>query len=82
MEINNNAEVSPISGFSFNEEPVATQMAQLSSVTSEFKFMGLYDDFDKRFDDFKTKMEQAGVETYKAEVQKQLNEWLKANGKI
>lgn len=82
MEINNNAEVSPISGFSFNEDPVATAMAQMSSVTSEYKFIGLYDDFDTRFEEFRTKMEQAGVEEYKEEVQNQLNEWLEANGKI
>ena len=61
MEINNNAEVSPISGFSFNEDPVATAMAQMSSVTSEYKFIGLYDDFDTRFEEFRPKMEQAGV---------------------
>ncbi len=81
MEINNNAEVSPISGFSFNEEPVSTQMAQMSSVAGEYKFAGLYDDFEARFEEYRTKMEQAGVEEYKAEVQRQLDEWLKANGK-
>ena len=81
MEINNNAEVSPISGFSFNEEAVSTEMAQMSSVTSEYKFIGVYDDFETRFEEFRTKMEQAGVEDYKAEVQNQLNAWLEANGK-
>ena len=54
----------------------------MSSVTSEYKFIGLYDDFDARFEEFRTKMEQAGVEEYKEEVQNQLNEWLEANGKI
>lgn len=78
---NTNAEVSPISGFSFNEEPVATEMAQMSSVTSEYKFMSLYDDFDSRYKDYLTKMKQAGSEKYLAEVQKQLDVWLKANGK-
>lgn len=82
MEINNSAEVSPISGFSFNEDPVATEMAQMSSVTSEYKFIGVYDDFEQRFEQFREKMEQAGVEDYKAEVQSQLNEWLEANGKV
>ena len=81
MKINNNAEVSPISGFSFNEGTVATEMAQMSSVTSEYKFMGLHDDFNSRFEGFRTKMKQAGVEDYRAEVQRQLDEWLKANGK-
>ena len=81
MEINNNAEVSPISGFSFNEEAVSTEMAQMSSVTSEYKFLGVYDDFETRFEEFRTKMEQAGVEKYKAEVQSQLDAWLTANGK-
>lgn len=81
MEINNNAEVSPISGFSFNEEPVSTQMAQMSSVAGEYKFIGLYDDFETRFDEYVAKMEQAGIEEYKAEVQKQLDQWLEANGK-
>lgn len=78
---NTNAEVSPISGFSFNEEPVATEMAQMSSVTSEYKFMSLYDDFDSRYKDYLTKMKQAGSEKYLAEVQKQLDVWLKANSK-
>lgn len=81
MKINNNAEISPISGFSFNEGPVATEMAQMSSVTSEYKFMGLHNDFAARFEAFRTKMKQAGVEKYQAEVQRQLDEWLKANGK-
>ena len=33
------------------------------------------------FEEFRTKMEQAGVEKYKAEVQSQLDAWLTANGK-
>ena len=60
---------------------MATQMAQMSSVAAEYKFMSLYDDFDERFEQYVTKMEQAGVEEYKAELQKQLDEWLTANGK-
>ena len=38
----------------------------------------MYDDFETRFEEFHTKMEQAGVEDYKAEVQNQLNAWLES----
>ena len=57
-------------------------MAQMSSVTSEYKFIGLYDDFDTRFEEFRTKMEQAGVGGIQRRSSKSINEWLEANGKI
>lgn len=81
MAINNSAEVSPISGFAFDDTNVATEVAQLSAIGAEFDMMGLYDDFDARYENYITKKNQAGIERYCEEVQVQLNEWLKENGK-
>ena len=79
--INRSATVSPVSGFSFDAESVSSEIAQISSVIDEYKFIEFGDNFDAKFDEYQTKLEQAGIEKYCEEVQKQLDEWLIANGK-
>jgi putative aldouronate transport system substrate-binding protein len=80
-KINRTATVSPISGFSFNPENVTSETAQIAAVIEEYRFIEYGDDFEAKFDEYQTKLVQAGIGRFCEEVQKQLDEWLVANGK-
>ncbi|SFA73343.1 putative aldouronate transport system substrate-binding protein [Cohnella sp. OV330] len=83
IKVNDEAYVSPYTGFVFNTEPVKTEIANVNAVKEEYgaslgtgtldpaKYLPIYEE----------KLKKAGVETIRAEKQKQLNEWLAANGK-
>jgi putative aldouronate transport system substrate-binding protein len=81
QKINNTAEASPLTGFSFDEAPVSTEASQLAAVAEEYKLIELGSGFEEKFEEYQRKLKQAGIETYCAEVQKQLDEWLAATGK-
>lgn len=78
-ELNRTAEVSPLRGFVFNSEPIQAELAQFDAVVKEFKY-GQYttDDIDQFIEDYKTKLEQAGVPAIVEEVQNQIDEWKSA----
>ncbi|MEK0314728.1 ABC transporter substrate-binding protein [Cohnella sp. 56] len=83
LKMNNEARVSKYNGFVFNSEPVKTEIANVNAVNEEYaaslgtgtldpaKYLPIYEE----------KLKKAGSETIRAEKQKQLNEWLAANGK-
>lgn len=78
-KINREAEVSPISGFSFDSTKVSNELAQLSSVSEEFKNLAYFDNWETRYDEYCTKMEAAGLDAYIAEMQAQLDTWRAEN---
>ncbi|CAI6080791.1 ABC transporter substrate-binding protein [Cohnella rhizoplanae] len=83
IKMNNEARVSKYNGFVFNSEPVKTEIANVNAVNEEYaaslgtgtldpaKYLPIYEE----------KLNKAGAEKIRAEKQKQLNEWLAANGK-
>lgn len=81
MQYNNkHADVSPINGFTFNPDAVATEVATVNSILTEIRpviYTGSMTDFDSYIAEARKRLEQAGIEKIKAEVQKQLDEWLK-----
>ncbi|QJD86769.1 ABC transporter substrate-binding protein [Cohnella herbarum] len=83
VEFNKTAEQSPLLGFSFNPDPVKTQVASYNTIFTEFKDIlrtGSVDPADilkKRND----KLDKAGIDEIVKEMQKQLDEWKIANGK-
>lgn len=81
MQYNNeHADVSPINGFTFNPDAVATEVATVDSILTEIRpviYTGSMTDFDSYIAEARKRLEQAGIEKIKAEVQKQLDEWLK-----
>lgn len=79
--INREATVSPISGFSFDAEPVSSEVAKINAVIEEYKYIMYAGNYEALFEEYKARLEQAGLSDYIAEIQRQLDEWRAANGK-
>ncbi|MBO9610865.1 MAG: ABC transporter substrate-binding protein [Paenibacillaceae bacterium] len=80
---NQSALGSPLLGFTFNPDPVKTEMAQVATVTVQY--IPLLEtgsaDTAKVLPEFIDKLKKAGSDKIIAEEQKQIDEWKKANGK-
>ncbi|MBO5070879.1 MAG: ABC transporter substrate-binding protein [Roseburia sp.] len=79
-DMNAVAEASPILGFTFDAEPVSTQIAQCTTVSDEY-LPGLVTgtvDPDAEYDAFIAALKQAGMDDIIAEMQRQIDEWLLA----
>ena len=74
--MNDTAVKSPIAGFTFDPTPVRTEIAQMSLVHSRYASCFLNSISEWR-NLYYAEMKLAGVETVKAEVEKQLAEWEK-----
>lgn len=80
------APISPILGFTFNSEPVKKELAQISSIegpATKILTFGLVPngDVDKYLADLKGKLKDAGYDKVLVEINKQIAEWKKVNGK-
>lgn len=83
-EANETANVSENMGFLFNPEPVQTEIAACTAVTTEFApnlTDGMVPNVEANVKEFRTKLKAAGSEKVVAEAQKQLDVWRAANGK-
>ena len=69
---------SPVAGFIFNEEPVITEMANLTNevVSSMYPIKFGFVDYEEAYDDAIAKLKAAGLDKVIEEYQKQLNEYL------
>lgn len=76
-DINNNAVVSPMMGFSFNPDPVKNELAQIAAVMDEFvpSLMTGSVDVESTLAQFNEKLDQAGAAKVQAELQAQLDSW-------
>jgi len=75
--LNDSSVLDPLLLFSFNREPVETELAKISTVRSEFDGIltnGL-DDVDKVMKQYRDKLKVAGEDAVIAEINKQLAEW-------
>jgi len=80
------ARVSPILGFTFNGEPVKKELAQIASIDSaadKILSFGMEPngDVDKYLADLKGQLKDAGYDKVLVEINKQLADWKKTNGK-
>lgn len=82
-KVNAEGEVSPLTGFVFNTDPVKTETANVKAVNDEyFAALGTGTlDPEKYLPVYEEKLKKAGADVIVAERQKQLDAWLKANGK-
>lgn len=75
IKLNNEAEASPIDGFTFDSEPVKADVSKVDAVYSEFVTAlssgGI--DTDKLLTNVNKKLKDAGIDNVIAEMQKQLN---------
>ena len=77
-EINRTAEKSKLRGFSVNLTNVATEVAKVNSVKSEYAYTSLgAEDPEPLLKEFNEKLKTAGIDTVKEEIQKQLDEFVK-----
>ncbi len=78
-ELNLSAKASPLIGFSFDPEPVKTELAQTSGVYQQYKDALLSGTADPGtlLPEFLEKLQQSGAEKIISEKQRQIDEWLK-----
>ena len=80
---NEEADVDPYIGFSFDPAPVESEMSQISSVYQDYtKILGYgLQDPEIVVPERQEKLETAGLKVVMDEIQRQLDEWLASEGK-
>lgn len=81
---NENAKTSPLLGFNFDSSIVKNEIAQINAINSESSKIfttGSSPDPEKYANEILDRMKAAGIDKVKDELQKQIDEWRKANGK-
>jgi putative aldouronate transport system substrate-binding protein len=71
-----------IPGFMFDVEPIKTQLASIEAINSEYVdalIWGISKDPLKLYDEYISELRNAGINEVKAEAQRQMDEWSKAN---
>ncbi|RTE11263.1 ABC transporter substrate-binding protein [Paenibacillus whitsoniae] len=80
-KFNKSAVISRAIGFSFNAEPVKTEIAAANNVINQFRVAletGMLDP-ESKLPEFNKQLKAAGLDKIIAEKQKQLDEWAKSN---
>ena len=76
QEVDKNAIVSPLLGFTFDPYPVRSEISSISNIVEEYRGMRLGTmDVDKTLPKFIKKMKNAGLDKLLSEMQKQLDLW-------
>lgn len=77
IDLNNSAKKTSTCGFTFDSEPVKTEIAQMNAITTEFRKLaaiGIMEP-EKLIADYNEKYEKAGLQKVKDELQKQIDAW-------
>lgn len=76
-KLNKEAKIDPNIGFSFNRNPVLTEITNVTSVRNEYTKALSFGagDTDKTIEEFRNKVTLAGLDKVQAEVEKQFKEW-------
>ncbi len=82
-KMNEEAEPSPVLGFDYNSEPLKTELTAISAVATEYTPALKYgtEDPEKVLAQVNDKLKKAGLDKVIADIQTNLDEWVKANGK-
>ena len=75
---NKESERSELLGFTFEQEPIKVQLAEIASIQKEAKQVletGSMDDFNAYYDNFKKRLDAAGLQDVIKEIQKQYDDW-------
>lgn len=81
-EINDGSEKSPLLGFRCNLDEIKVENAQLQAIASEYVLplsTGAVSDSAGQYEQFMSKLQSAGVEKVKAEVQRQIDAFVAEN---
>lgn len=82
-QLNETAEASAVLGFVFDAEPVTSQIANVTAINKKYE-PGLNTgavDRSKVLDEYRSQLDKAGVDDIIAELQRQLDAWVKENNK-
>jgi len=73
------ADISPIMGFTFDRKPVENEIAQVNTVAKEYGNLnrGMVEDTDATLAEYKSKLQEAGIDKIIAEAQRQIDAWTK-----
>lgn len=76
-KLNEESEMSPILGFSFDSEPVTTQIANVNNVVTQYQPSLETGAVEKTqmLNEFREKLKQAGIDEIIDEIQKQMDDW-------
>ncbi len=78
-EFNENAEVSPIMGFSFDNSSVRSELAMMETIYGKYTaFRKGFEPLESYYNDFVEELENAGVDRVVEEVNRQLNEFFES----
>ena len=74
---NEEADIDPYIGFSFDRNPVKTEIANVSAVGEEYKGLGvgLYEDVESTYAEMAEKRRKAGYDIIREEIERQFKEW-------
>jgi putative aldouronate transport system substrate-binding protein len=80
IELNKTAQVSPLLGFTFNPDPIKSEIAQTNAVYAQYKdaLLSGTADPDKMLPEFLDKLNKAGADKVIAEKQRQIDIWKKS----
>lgn len=83
QSIDNNAEILPCVGFKPDISSLSVELAQIQSVKQEYKSLnyGAVPNYETVYNEYVDKLNNAGVEKVREELQKQLDKWLSENKK-
>ncbi len=78
-EINQKAEVSRVAGFSLDTKPIQLEIAQYNAKMKEYEYLyyGETENYKELLEERNAALKEAGSEKIVAEVQRQIDEWLK-----
>ena len=80
-EINKQATISRLAGFSLDQTPIAKEIAQYQAVKKEYEYLdkGTISNYKELISERNEKFKKAGSDKIVAEVQRQVDEWVKNN---
>lgn len=78
-EVNANAYVSPLAGFSLDRQPIKLELAQYDAIFNEYLYldMGATKNYKELLKERSEKLKKAGSDKILKEVQRQIDEWKK-----
>ena len=79
-EVNKNAIVSPLAGFSLDRQPIKLEIAQYDAIFNEYVYLdlGATDNYKELLKERNEKLKKAGSDKILKEVQRQIDEWKKS----
>ena len=74
-----------LAGFVFDQTPITAEYTAVNQIRMEYGYplnVGIVDDVDSAYDDFVKRSKDAGLEKCREEVERQINAFFDANGRV